>query len=179
MATKQQQRDFVKTVYPAAKRLWQNKASLHPLFTTAQAALERCWRVSGQGNNLFGITIGSSWVGKKQLVQTVEYFSNSDKQFKLPEKVLSVTPVGGGRYKYSVMRYFRVYDALEECLEDHLKLLTRPMYADAWPYRNDPKEYARRIVDTVGAKYATDPDYAKKMATIIDMVDKMVKELNL
>ncbi len=51
------------------------------------------------------------------------------------------------------------------------------MYADAWPYRNDAKEYARRLVDNTGAKYATAPNYAAIMASVIDTVANIVKSL--
>lgn len=178
MATLQQQKDFVKTVYPAAERLHE-KGGIHPLFVTAQAALETGWKIRGIDNNIFGITVGSSWTGRKKLVRTTEYFKTPNKTFRPPERVLHVTPVGVGRYKYEVMRFFRVYDSIDECLNDHLVLLRKPMYADAWPYRNDPCEYARRIVDGVGAKYATAPNYAATMASMIGMVERHVKALGL
>lgn len=52
-------------------------------------------------------------------------------------------------------------------------------YADAWPYRDDPKEFARHLVDSTGAKYATAPDYAEVMASMIDNVARIVKENRL
>ena len=181
MATKQEQISFVKTVYPAAKKLRSNDPdnTLHPLFVTAQAALETGWKVKGIDNNIFGITVGSSWEGDRKLVQTTEVFSNPNIKFKAPEEVLSITPIGNGKYRYSVKRYFRVYPNLEDCLSDHLDLLKRSMYADAWTYRNDPTEYAKRLVDNTGAKYATDPNYAKTMASMIKMVKNIVKQEGL
>ncbi|WP_139262057.1 hypothetical protein [Dysgonomonas macrotermitis] len=53
-------------------------------------------------------------------------------KFKAPEEVLSITPIDNGKYRYSVKRHFRVYPNLEDCLSDHLSLLKRPMYADAY-----------------------------------------------
>jgi flagellar protein FlgJ len=153
--------------------------SIHPVFVTAQAALETGWRIGGITNNIFGITKGSSWKGKTALKLTVEVFPAPDKRFVLPEEVESVTELAPGRWKYRVYRLFRIYDSLEDCLEDHLRILQKPGYADAWPYRNDPKEFARRISDSPGARYATDPNYAKVMAKMIDTVEKTVAELGL
>ena len=177
MATKKEQIDFVKIVYPASKRLYDSdpENSISPLFVTAQAALETGWKVGGIGNNIFGITKGTSWTGKTQLVLTTEYFQTNTKVFNLPEKVVSIEKCVD-RYKYRVYRLFRVYDRLEDCLADHLAILRKSGYADAWPYRNDPVEYARRIVDSVGAKYATGPNYAKTIETMINQVNEIVKQ---
>ena len=52
------------------------------------------------------------------------------------------------------------------------------MYTRPWtPYRGDAKEYARRLVDNTGAKYATAPNYAAIMASVIDTVANIVKSL--
>lgn len=181
MATKQEQINFVKQIYPAAKRLHDNDPSntLNPLFVTAQAALETGWKIRGIDNNIFGITVGSSWKGDRKLVQTTEVFSVPNKKFTPPEEVLSVVPVGNGKYRYSVKRFFRVYNNLEDCLSDHLSLLKKPMYADAWAYKDKPIEYAKRLIDDTGAKYATDPNYASTMATVIRMVEKIIKDNEL
>jgi flagellar protein FlgJ len=176
MATKSEQIRFVETVYPAAKALWEKQDSIHPLFVTAQAALETGWRLRGLSNNIFGITKGSSWTGQAELELTTEYFNTPDRKFSLPEEVESVTEVSPGRWKYRVYRLFRVYDSIEACLNDHLAILRRPGYADAWPYRNDPKEFARRISDSAGAKYATAPDYADVMSRMIDSVEKIIAD---
>lgn len=181
MATKKEQIDFVKQIYPASKRLYESNPdnTLNPLFVTAQAALETGWKIRGIDNNIFGITVGSSWKGNRKLVQTSEVFSVPNKKFTSPEEVLSVVPIGNDKYRYSVKRFFRVYESLEDCLADHLSLLKKPMYADAWAYKNNPIEYAKRLVDDTGAKYATDPNYAKTMASVIRMVENIVKEQGL
>ena len=143
---------------------------------TAQAALETGWKIRGIGNNIFGITKGS-WTGPVSLELTTEYFKTPTVTFKAPERVVSVDQVAPDRYKYRVYRLFRVYPTVDACLDDHLALLKKPMYADAWPYRNDAKEYARRLVDNTGAKYATAPNYAAIMASVIDTVANIVKSL--
>jgi flagellar protein FlgJ len=180
MATKKGQIDFIGTIYPEAKRLYEAKNGIHPLFVTAQAALETGWVVRKEvANNLFGITKGSSWTGKTRLILTTEYFKTDNVKFNLPEMVESVAKMGENNYRYKVYRLFRDYDSIADCLEDHLSLLKKPMYADAWPYRNNPKEFARRIVDESGAKYATAPNYASVMSSIIDSVERYTKELGL
>lgn len=162
-------KDFIHWVYPAAKG-----GEISPVFVTAQAALETGWGKSAIGNNLFGITKGSSWNGAVQLVTTTEYFTRPDVTFKAPEKVLQVVKLSDNRYKYTVKRLFRDYASLSECLADHLAILKKPGYADAWPYRDDPREFCRRIVDGTGSKYATAPDYYETMCKIIPMVERKV-----
>lgn len=177
MATIEQQLEFVKQVYPAANSLYK-KGGIHPLFVIAQAALETGWKIGGIKNNIFGITKGS-WTGSTQLALTKEVFSTPDKKFIYPEEVVSVKPLKRGGYQYVVWRLFRVYASIEDCLNDHLDILKKPMYKDAWPHRDNPKEFARRIVDEMGAKYATDPSYYKTMVQMINMVEKHVKTLNI
>lgn len=168
------QNEFVKWVYPEAKAL----GEINPVFIAAQAALESGWGKSAIGNNLFGITKGS-WKGKTQLVTTTEYFSTPDKKFTSPEEVISVTKIADRRYKYMVKRLFRDYDSLQQCLNDHLAILRKPMYSDAWPYRKSALEFCRRIVDNTGAKYATSPDYLKVMTQLIAQVQRIVKDEGL
>lgn len=167
--------DFVKWIYPQAKAM----GEINPIFVTAQAALESGWGKSAIGNNLFGITRGTSWKGAVQLVTTTEYFSRPDVSFKEPEKVLQVVRLSERRYKYTVKRLFRDYDSMADCLADHLSILRKPGFADAWPYRDDPKEYVRRIVDNIGSKYATSPDYVATMDKLFLMVERVVWEEDL
>jgi flagellar protein FlgJ len=177
MATKTEQREFVKAVYPSAQALCEKQDGIHPLFVTAQAALETGWKLkTDETRNLFGITRGSSWTGPTKLCLTEESFTVPDKKFYCPERVVSVKKLGTDRYQYSVWRLFRVYRNMEECLADHLAVLRKPGYADAWPYRNDPREFARRISDYVGAKYATAENYAEAMIKTINSVEKLINE---
>ena len=167
--------EFVRWIYPQAKKT----GDIDPVFVTAQAALESGWGKSAIGNNLFGITKGSSWKGAVQLVTTTEYFSRPDVTFRAPEKVIQVVKLSEYRYRYSVKRLFRDYDSVADCLADHFTLLQRPQFADAWPYRKNPELYVRKLVDNVGGKYATAPDYADVMHKIFKMVRRIVKEEGL
>lgn len=74
---------------------------------------------------------------------------------------------------YTVYRLFKDFDSLADCLAEHSRLLQKPGFADAWPYRHDAEEFARRICDNRGSKYATSPDYLRQMLSLIVSVRKM------
>ena len=167
--------EFVRWIYPQAEEL----GEISPVFVTAQAALESGWGASAIGNNLFGITKGSSWTGPVRLVTTTEWFTRPDVKFKAPEEVLKVAIKGHGRYKYTVRRLFRDYATAADCLRDHLAILKKPGYADAWPYRGDPRQYVRRIMDARGSRYATSPAYVETMDKLFRMVERIVEEEGL
>ncbi|GHT33539.1 hypothetical protein FACS189434_07900 [Bacteroidia bacterium] len=177
MATKQQQIDFINAVFPAALKLWNERRNeaIHPLFVTAQAALETGWNLGSIPNNIFGITKGSTWKGATKLVLTTEYFKTATVKFTAPEKVVSVIKVGN-RYKYSVWRLFRVYGSLSDCLADHLAILQKSGYADAYLFRNDPVVFAQKISDNLGAQYATAPDYPQQIKACVETVTRIAKE---
>ncbi|MDY5433710.1 glucosaminidase domain-containing protein [Bacteroides pyogenes] len=167
-------RDFILWIYPKAKT-----GDIDPIFVTAQAALESGWGKSSIGNNIFGITKGSSWTGAVQLVTTTEYFSHPNVKFQQPEKIIQIIQISEHRYKYLVKRLFRDYECIEDCLSDHFALLQRPQFADAWAYRKNPELYVRKLVDGIGGKYATAPNYVDTMDRIFKMVRKVVQEENL
>jgi flagellar protein FlgJ len=181
MVTGEQKVNFVCVVYGAARELSERcpEDSVSPVFVTAQAALETGYRLGGIKNNIFGITKGGSWTGATELVLTTEYFNSPDRRFVAPERVVAVTEVSAGRWRYSVYRLFRVYDTLGDCLADHLAILKKPGYADAWPYRHDAREFARRISDSTGARYATAPDYAAVMGAFIGEVERIARKEGL
>lgn len=166
------QRDFCKAIYHAAERI--NEIS--PLFVAAQACLESGWGAHIIGKyNCFGITKGSNWTGKTKLVLTSEVFSTDKVRFNPPEKIVSITPLKSGRYRYKVYRLFKDFDSWEDCLREHLRIFKKSGYADAWPYRKNAKEFARRIADNKGCKYATDPNYAQVMSAMIDSVQRVIR----
>lgn len=164
---------FAREVYEAAKK----GTDIAPEFVTAQAILESAWGRSKIGKyNLFGVTKGSSWTGKTILVRTHEYFSTADRKFQLPEKVVAVAYSKiKKQYLYTVDRLFRDYDSLADCLADHTHILQKPGYADAWPYRHNAEEFAKRIADCNGCKYATDLFYGNTIVKLIRQVRKIVE----
>jgi flagellar protein FlgJ len=165
---------FISQVSNAAKRLYETAEGLHPLFVTAQAALETGWKIKKTGNNIFGITKGS-WTGATNLLLTTEILDTPDKQFTLPEKVVSVEQLTSGKYRYSVYRLFRAYASIDECIEDHYALLKGSLYKYAWEYRNDPREYARQSAPV----YATSPDYENTIVAVIADVEREVGKMRL
>lgn len=170
MAT-QQQIDFAREIYQAAKKA----TDIAPEFVTAQAILESGWGKSRVGRfNLFGITRGSAWKGRTVLVLTHEYFNTPNRQFAVPERIVSVAKCKtGNRWYYTVYRLFKDFDSLEECLEEHTRLLQKSGYADAWPYRKNAIEFTRRICDGHGSQYATAPGYFAQMVGLIKMVNRI------
>lgn len=165
-------KEFVNWVYPEAAK----NTDFDPRFSVAQGAIESGWGKSAIGNNIFGITKGSTWKGPVKLVTTTEYFSSPSIRFTSPETVISVTKIKANCYKYKVKRLFRMYDTVGECIRDHFEILKKPQFADAWPYRHNAKEYVKHLQDAVGLRYATDPNYVSTMCKVIDMVDKALKK---
>lgn len=111
--------------------------------TLAQAALETGWGASSIGNakNLFGIK-GTGPAGSIR-VSTKEFIN--------------------GRM-VTIKDSFRKYNSWQESIEDHGKLLQNSRYGYALKYNKDPNRYATEIHK---AGYATDPNYAKKLISIM------------
>lgn len=143
------QPDFIARMRPHAERA--SQASGVPAdFILGQAALESGWgkreikHADGSNSyNLFGIKAGNSWQGKVAAVTTTEYQD--------------------GVARKQVAR-FRAYDSYAEAFQDYARLLRdNPRYADALGQTN--------AVDFAGslqqAGYATDPNYADKLAGVI------------
>lgn len=170
-------KEFVRWIYPEAVKI----GDINPIFITGQAALESGWGNKAIGNNLFGITKGSTWTGPVKLVTTTECFSTNKVSFRLPEAVISITPFknekGVIKYRYKVKRFFRMYDSVEDCLKDHLAILKKPIYADAWQYRHDPYLFVEHLSDNIGSKYATDLNYVKSMKSVFKRVELEIKSL--
>lgn len=163
---------YIGWIYPSIKDIDMDK-----VFIIAQTALESGWGSKAIGNNISGITIGSNWTGKKKLVYTTEYFSTPNVKFKSGEKVISVTRLKDNQYQYKVYRWFRDYDTVGECIKDHIKIFQNDRFKDAWPYRHDRNEFLKRIVDSVGGKYATDPNYVKTMSSMFPSIANILRSL--
>lgn len=161
--------EFKRQYYPAIKRVCA-ETGLNPLFVAAQAALESGWGDKAIGNNIFGITAGDKWTGKRQTVRTFEYFRD-DRQGGRFRKVYSITRLRDGRYRYEIERDFRDYDSVEEGIRDHAKVLSAKRYAAATPFRHDVTRFAYEIAK---AGYCTaDPTtYADLISDIARMIDR-------
>lgn len=141
--------DFVKSLWPHAKKIGQ-KIGLDPKMLIAQAALETGWgkhiiaNKAGESSfNLFNIKAGSSWQRDKVHVPTLEY-----------ENGIAIKKT----------EPFRKYQDFTESFDDYYKLISRHQRYDvATQSVDDPIKY---ITEIQKAGYATDPNYANKVARI-------------
>jgi flagellar protein FlgJ len=119
-----------------------------------QAALESGWgkrelkAMDGTpSHNLFGIKATSSWDGKVIEATTTEYI-NGIKQKRIEK--------------------FRAYDSYAESFKDFANLMrNNPRYENVIANMHDVKSYAQAMQK---AGYATDPNYANKLASVIQKV---------
>jgi flagellar protein FlgJ len=140
---------FVRELAPQASVVAQH-LGLSLRTVLAQAALETQWgkhmptHSDGSSSfNLFGIKAGGSWGGSRVNVPTVEY-----------EDGVAVRK----------QAQFRSYNSPGDSLADYADLIGKdPRYAHALGRGDDVLGYAQALLD---GGYATDPDYAAKVATI-------------
>jgi len=163
--------EFVKTFLPHAK-LTESKTGISALVILAQGALESGWGKYAPSNMFFGIKDTDGINGNEQLITTTEYSKRADLKFP---KILKVEPTarnGQKYFKYTVQDYFRKYTTPEECFTDHATFfLTNPRYAKALLVKSDPYKFAEEIAK---AGYATDPNYASVLKSMIDSVKKRI-----
>ena len=120
-------------------------------FMLGQAALESGWgkreikgRDGSTSHNLFGIKAGADWKGKTVDATTTEYVN--------------------GRAQTRVEK-FRAYDSYADSFKDYAKLLANnPRYEKVLASGGDASSFARGLQQ---AGYATDPQYAAKLTSII------------
>lgn len=130
-------------------------------FMLAQAAHETGWgrreirgRDGSNSYNLFGIKAGPGWSGPSVTITTTE--------------VIDGTP-------RKVQAQFRAYGSYEESFRDYARLIgTSPRYAAARRATDDPSAFARELQR---AGYATDPDYATKLARVIQTTQRLQRSL--
>ena len=116
-----------------------------------QAALESGWgrreirtADGGTSHNLFGIKAGRNWTGPTVETLTTEYVNGT------PRKVVEK---------------FRAYASYADSFRDYAKLIgNNPRYAEAARSGGDAQVFANRVQ---AAGYATDPNYAGKLARVI------------
>ena len=137
------QTDFIEKIKDGAIATHQKYGILASL-TIAQAALETGWGKCAIGNNIFGIKASTSWAGKTQTCQTSECIN--------------------GEY-IQVDAAFRDYDSVDESIIDHAMLfVNNDRYANILGCE-DYKQACQYVHDD---GYATDPDYADKLISIIE-----------
>jgi flagellar protein FlgJ len=120
-------------------------------FIIGQAALESGWGKreirnadGSSSHNVFGIKASSDWTGKTASAVTTEYVNGK------PQKVVEK---------------FRAYDSYEDALTDYASVLkSNPRYAPVVEASRDAAGFAHGMQK---AGYATDPQYAKKLISIM------------
>ena len=120
-------------------------------FMLGQAALETGWgkRViknadGSSSNNLFGMKAGPNWKGKVATAVTTEYVDGKP---------------------HTKVERFRAYASHAEAFKDYAKMLSsNPRYEKVLAHGGDAATFARGLQR---AGYATDPQYAAKVASII------------
>ncbi|MGY4532407.1 flagellar protein FlgJ [Pseudomonas sp. TE3786] len=141
--------EFVATMMPMAKEAAE-KIGVDPAYLVAQAALETGWGKSiirgsdgSSSHNLFGIKAAGGWTGESARALTTEY-------------------KGGQAVKETAK--FRSYDSFQDSFNDYVSFLqNNDRYGDALDATANPKQFVRELQQ---AGYATDPQYANKVAQI-------------
>ena len=154
----QKQTDFVQ-LHGGAARAAQTQSGIPAAFMIGQAAHETGWgrqeirnTDGSNSHNLFGIKAGAGWIGRVAEITTTEY-------------------VGGEAQK--VTAKFRAYASYEDSFRDYAKMLTdSPRYAGVAAHAAQSSASAASAAGFAQglqrAGYATDPDYADKLARVIN-----------
>jgi flagellar protein FlgJ len=123
-------------------------------FMVGQAALETGWGraeirgADGQNShNLFGIKAGNGWKGRTVDIVTTEYVGGK------PQKQVDT---------------FRAYDSYADAFRDYANLLrANPRYQNVIAQGQDAAGFAQGLQQ---AGYATDPNYAQKLMSVIRQI---------
>ena len=128
-----------------------------PSIVMAQGALESAWGQSLlaiEANNFYGIKASSDWKGQVYNIITKEY----------------ATPVKDkDGYWYDVIALFRKYNTISESIKDHSDFFI----STDWRKENykaviGEKDYRKAAYALQNAGYATDPNYAEKLISVIE-----------
>ncbi len=145
-----QVQDFTQRLMPHAAEA-SAATGIPAQFMLGQAALESGWGKSEirgadgrQSFNLFGIKAGDGWKGRSVDVATTEYVDGK------PQRVVAA---------------FRAYDSYADAFRDYANLLrANPRYRNVIAQAQDAAGFAQGLQR---AGYATDPDYARKLMSVI------------
>jgi len=147
--------DFVQRLLPHAQAA-SASTGIPARFMLGQAALESGWGKSeirgpdGQNShNLFGIKAGASWKGQTVDIVTTEYVNGK------PQKQVES---------------FRAYDTYADSFRDYANLLRgNARYKNVIAQGQDVTGFAQGLQQ---AGYATDPNYAQKLISVIRQLDR-------
>jgi flagellar protein FlgJ len=147
------QQGFVDRMLPFAMQA-SRASGVPPQLMLGQAALESGWgkreiRTADGGNsfNLFGIKASGGWDGKVAEVMTTEYRNG---------------------VAYKQVEKFRAYSSYAEAFQDYASLIgNNPRYAEVLQQGADVGRMAQAMQR---AGYATDPNYADKLASVMSRI---------
>lgn len=150
------QQDFMSRMLPYAMQASQS-TGVPPQLILGQAALESGWgkreiRMADGSNsyNLFGIKANAGWNGGVAEVMTTEYKNG---------------------VAYKQVEKFRAYASYAEAFQDYANMISQnPRYAGVLQQGMDATGLAQAIQK---AGYATDPNYADKLARVMAMINSM------
>lgn len=162
---------FVQKYLPFAL-LTEKKTGISAIAILAQAAVESGWGDVAPGNMFFGVKDTDGLNGNEQLLTTTEY--HSDASHKYPQ-VLGITSVvlnGKRMFKYRIKDWFRKYTTPEESFTAHAQFfLKNPRYKEALKVGKDPYQF---VMEISKAGYATDPNYATLLNSVINTIKKNI-----
>jgi flagellar protein FlgJ len=151
--------NFVQDLWPQAQQAGQ-LLGVDPRHLIAQAALETNWgrnvpqdSAGRSSNNLFGMKLSADWSGATVTSGTQEF---------------------QGGVATNTSAQFKAYATPEQSFQDYVALLrNNPRYAAALNTGGDVQSFATALQR---GGYATDPDYASKIAAVASTVAHKVSE---
>ena len=151
--TPEEREQFISELLPHANEA-ARELGVDPRALIAQAALETGWGRSqpgGDSHNLFGIKAGANWNGASVQANTQEF---------------------GAGVTSRIDASFRAYGSPRESVEDYVRLIRdNPRYASAMNTGSDVQAFANALQR---GGYATDPDYARKLAAVAAEVGQRI-----
>lgn len=156
-------KNFAGSIYEASVGL-----GIHPLFITAMTCLESDWgRKSVLEHNLFGERYEEPWNGGRKLIRVTEIHPSVPKLLE-GEFVVSKSTLNDGMIKYIIMRWYKDYHSIRECLCDHIRVFGQ--FPNAMKYKGDAHEFPKKLSNEpfIGKngqklykKYDSSPNYSK------------------
>ena len=150
--------NFVQDLWPQAQQAGQ-LLGVDPRHLIAQAALETNWGrnmpqdSAGSSNNLFGIKASAGWSGSTVTSDTQEF---------------------QGGVATNIPAQFKAYATQAQSFQDYVALLrNNPRYSAALNTGSDVQAFATGLQR---GGYATDPDYANKIAAVANAVANKVND---
>jgi flagellar protein FlgJ len=153
VATPEEREHFISGLMPQASEA-ARELGVDPHSLIAQAALETGWGRSqpgGDSHNLFGIKAGPDWNGASVQANTQEF---------------------NGAVATRDVASFRAYESPRQSVEDYVRVIRdNPRYAEAMNTGSDVQAFANALQR---GGYATDPDYARKLAAVATEVRQTI-----